>query len=174
MIGERQVRQEALFYGLRLQDHVPADHLLHAIDRFVELNDISRQHEPFYNRVGRPSVDPELMTRMLLIGCCRGIRSEPRLCEELHLNLAYRWFCRLGLDGRVPDLGGGSGCPAWLPHEPAQPCSDRRGCSCLPPFVLRDRLLCQVDGATLGVAVGDLAALATDRLCQPLRAGCPV
>ncbi|WP_164040849.1 transposase, partial [Serratia marcescens] len=50
-----------------------------------------------------PSVDPELMIRMLLIGYCLGIRSERRLCQEVHLNLAYRWFCRLGLDGRVPD-----------------------------------------------------------------------
>jgi transposase len=103
MMGERQVRQEALFYGFRLEEHVPADHLLRAIDRFVELSDIRRQLEPFYSAVGRPSVDPELMIRMLLIGYCCGIRSERRLCEEVHLNLAYRWFCRLGLDGRVPD-----------------------------------------------------------------------
>ena len=103
MMGERQVRQEALFYGFSLEEHVPADHLLRAIDRFVELSDIRRQLEPFYSTIGRPSVDPELMIRMLLIGYCCGIRSERLLCEEVHLNLAYRWFCRLGLDGRVPD-----------------------------------------------------------------------
>jgi transposase len=103
MMGERQVRQEALFYGFSLEEHVPADHLLRAIDRFVELGDIRRQLEPFYSAIGRPSVDPELMIRMLLIGYCCAIRSERRLCEEVHLNLAYRWFCRLGLDGRVPD-----------------------------------------------------------------------
>jgi transposase len=57
----------------------------------------------FYSVTGRPSVDPELMIRMLLIGYCLGIRSERRLCEEVHLNLAYRWFCRLGLEGKVPD-----------------------------------------------------------------------
>jgi len=102
-MGERQVRQEALFYGFSLEAHVPADHVLRAIDRFVELSDIRRQLEPFYSAIGRPSVDPELMIRMLLIGYCCGIRSERRLCEEVHLNLAYRWFCRLGLDGRVPD-----------------------------------------------------------------------
>ena len=56
-----------------------------------------------YSEIGRPSIDPELMIRMLLIGYCCGIRSERRLCEEVHLNLAYRWFCRLGLDGAVPD-----------------------------------------------------------------------
>ena len=58
---------------------------------------------PFYSEVGRPSIDPELMIRMLIVGYCFGIRSERRLCEEVHLNLAYRWFCRLGLDGAVPD-----------------------------------------------------------------------
>jgi transposase len=103
MMGERQVRQEALFYGFSLEEHVPADHLLRAIDRFVELSDIRRQLEPFYSSIGRPSVDPDLTIRMLLIGYCCGIRSERRLCEEVHLNLAYRWFCRLGLSGRVPD-----------------------------------------------------------------------
>jgi transposase len=103
MMGERQVRQEALFYGFSLEEHVPADHLLRAIDRFIELSDIRRQLEPFYSAIGRPSVDPELTIRMLLIGYCCGIRSERRLCEEVHLNLAYRWFCRLGLDGAVPD-----------------------------------------------------------------------
>jgi transposase len=103
MMGERQVRREALFYSFSLEEHVPADHLLRAIARFVELSAIRQQLEPFYSAIGRPSVDPELMIRMLLIGYCCGIRSERRLCEEVHLNLAYRWFCRLGLDNRVPD-----------------------------------------------------------------------
>jgi len=58
---------------------------------------------PFYSEIGRPSIDPELLIRMLIVGYCFGIRSERRLCEEVHLNLAYRWFCRLGLDGEVPD-----------------------------------------------------------------------
>jgi transposase-like protein DUF772 len=57
----------------------------------------------FYSSTGRPSVDPELMIRMLMVGYCYGIRSERRLCEEVHLNLAYRWFCGLGLEGQVPD-----------------------------------------------------------------------
>jgi transposase len=57
----------------------------------------------FCSSIGRPSIDPELMIRMLLIGYCFGIRSERRLCDEVHLNLAYRWFCRLGLDGAVLD-----------------------------------------------------------------------
>ena len=103
MMGERAVRQEALFYGFNLHDHVPADHLLRSIDRFVELADIRRELAPYYSAIGRPSIDPELMIRMLLIGYCCGIRSERRLCDEVHLNLAYRWFCRLGLTDPVPD-----------------------------------------------------------------------
>ena len=59
--------------------------------------------KPFYSHIGRPSIDPGLIMRMLIMGYCMGIRSERRLCEEVHLNLAYRWFCRLGLDGKVPD-----------------------------------------------------------------------
>ena len=103
MMGERTVMQEALFYSFRIEDHVPQDHLLRSVDRFVDLTGIREPLKPFYSATGRPSVDPELMIRMLLIGYCMGIRSERRLCEEVHLNLAYRWFCRLDLEGSVPD-----------------------------------------------------------------------
>jgi transposase len=103
MMGHRQVDQAALFYEFSLEKHVPSDHLLRSIDRFVELGEVRRELVPFYSAMGRPSIDPELMIRMLIVGYCFGIRSERRLCEEAHLNLAYRWFCRLGLDGPVPD-----------------------------------------------------------------------
>ncbi len=103
MMGPRQIEQGVLFYNFSLDAHVPADHLLRSIDRFVELSELRRELAPFYSSMGRPSVAPELMIRMLIIGYCFGIRSERRLCEEVHLNLAYRWFCRLGLDGDVPD-----------------------------------------------------------------------
>ena len=103
MMGERLVMQESLFYEFRLEDHVPSDHLLRRIDRFVDCSGLRQHLAGFYSATGRPSVDPELMIRMLLIGYCLGIRSERRLCEEVHLNLAYRWFCRLGLEGKVPD-----------------------------------------------------------------------
>lgn len=103
MMGHRQVEQAALFYEFSLDGHIPADHLVRSIDRFVELGDLRRELAGFYSNIGRPSIDPELMIRMLLIGYCFGIRSERRLCEEVHLNLAYRWFCQLGLDGAVPD-----------------------------------------------------------------------
>ena len=103
MMGDRTVAQEALFYEFSLERHVPADHLLRSIDRFVDLLSIREHLRPFYSDTGRPSIDPELMIRMLIIGYTHGIRSERRLCDEVHLNLAYRWFCRLGLDGAVPD-----------------------------------------------------------------------
>jgi transposase len=103
MMGERRVRQEALFYEFSLERHVPETHLLRAIDRFVELDGVRCALAPFYSELGRPSIDPELLIRMLIVGYCYGIRSERRLCEEVHLNRAYRWFCRLGLDGAVPD-----------------------------------------------------------------------
>src|SRR5215472_4121911 len=103
MMGHRQVEQATLFYEFSLERHIPADHLLRSIDRFVELDGLRRELEPFYSAIGRPSIDPELMIRMLIVGYCFGIRSERRLCDEVHLNLAYRWFCRLGLDGAVPD-----------------------------------------------------------------------
>jgi transposase len=103
MMGERRVDQGALFYEFSFQRHVPADHLLRSIDRFVELDEVRAHLAPFYAAIGRPSVDPELLIRMLIVGYCYGIRSERRLCEEVHLNLAYRWFCRLGLEGEVPD-----------------------------------------------------------------------
>ncbi len=103
MMGERRVAQEALFYEFSLERHVPAGHLLRAIDRVVDLSGLRAHLRPFYSELGRPSIDPELMIRMLIVGYCFGIRSERRLCDEVHLNLAYRWFCRLGLDGDVPD-----------------------------------------------------------------------
>jgi len=103
MMGPRQEAQGALFYEFRLDDQVPSDHLLRSIDRFVDLSPVRAHLAPFYSSIGRPSVDPELMVRMLLVGYVHGIRSERRLCEEVHLNLAYRWFCRLDLTDRVPD-----------------------------------------------------------------------
>ena len=102
MMG-RQVAQGALFYGFRLDDHVPADHLLRRIDGLLDFGFVREALAASYSTSGRPSIDPELMLRMLLVGYLFGIRSERRLCEEVHLNLAYRWFCRLDLADRVPD-----------------------------------------------------------------------
>jgi transposase len=92
MMGERRGRQDALFYEFSLEDHVPEGHLLRLIDRFVALDGLRQELAPYYSAIGRPSIDPELMIRMLIVGYCFAIRSERRLCEEVHLNLAYRWF----------------------------------------------------------------------------------
>ena len=103
MMGRLEDCGEKLFYDFSLEDAVPVDHLLRRIDRFLQFDELRAHLKPYYSHTGRPSVDPELMVRMLIIGYGFGIRSERRLCEEVHLNLAYRWFCRLGLEDRVPD-----------------------------------------------------------------------
>jgi transposase len=103
MMGQQAGGQNQLFYSFNLEAHVPGDHLLRGIDRVLDLSELRRYLASFYSHTGRPSIDPELMIRMLLVGYCFGIRSERRLCEEVHLNLAYRWFCRLGLEDKVPD-----------------------------------------------------------------------
>jgi transposase len=91
-----QSAPKQLFYDFCLEDHVPSDHMLRRIDRFLDLGDIRTKLAPFYCTIGRPSIDPELMIRMLIVGYCFAIRSERRLCEEVHLNLAYRWFADWG------------------------------------------------------------------------------
>ena len=103
MMGERSGSQGRFFYRFDLEKRIPGDHLLRKIDAVLDLSKLRTQLAPHYSHTGRPSVDPELMIRMLLIGYCYGIRSERRLCEEVDLNLAYRWFCRLNLDDRVPE-----------------------------------------------------------------------
>jgi Transposase domain (DUF772) len=94
MMGERRVMQEALFYGFGLERHVPDNHLLCKIDRFVDLSEVRRHLEPYYSETGRPSIDPEVMIRMLIVGYGLGIRSERRLCEMLFAHL--KRILRLG------------------------------------------------------------------------------
>jgi transposase len=103
MMGQLPPAQNELFYDFCLDKFVPQDHLLRSIDSLLDLSELRCHLSSFYSTLGRPSVDPELMIRMLIVGYCFGIRSERRLCEEVHLNLAYRWFCRLGLEAEVPD-----------------------------------------------------------------------
>ena len=102
-MGSNDKPQDELFYSFNLDEVVPQDHLLRHIDRFLDLSDLREHLAPYYSHTGRPSIDPELMIRMLLIGYCLGIRSERQLCEEVKLNLAYRWFCRLSIEDKVPD-----------------------------------------------------------------------
>jgi transposase len=104
MMGRQDRDQGQLFYEFSLDEMIPTDHLLRRINGFATavLADLHEQLERFYSEIGRPSVDPELMVRMLLVGYCYGIRHERRLCQEVALHLAYRWFCKLDLDDKVP------------------------------------------------------------------------
>jgi transposase len=105
MMGRQAVDQSQLFYLFNLEQRIPAEHLLRRINAIVAqvLADLRATLAPFYSDIGRPSIDPELMIRMLIVGYCYGIRCERRLCQEVELHLAYRWFCRLDLEDRVPD-----------------------------------------------------------------------
>ena len=103
-MGRQRRDQGRLFYEFRLEDRIPENHLLRRMNVFVTvaLADLHKELEPHYSGIGRPSVDPELMIRMLVVGYCYGIRSERKLCQEVELHLAYRWFCKLDLDDRIP------------------------------------------------------------------------
>jgi len=103
LMGRNDTPKKPLFYAFNLDELVPQDHLLRKIDTFLDLSDLHEHLAPYYSHTVRPSVDPDLMIRMLIIGYCLGIRSERRLCEEVRLNLAYRRFCRLGIEDPVPD-----------------------------------------------------------------------
>jgi transposase len=104
MMGRQTGDQSQLFYLFNLEELIPASHLLRRINPVVTrvLAELRENLTPFYSDIGRPSIDPELMLRMLIVGYCYGIRFERRLCEEVELHLAYRWFCRLDLDDQVP------------------------------------------------------------------------
>jgi transposase len=102
MMGEPVGQQDRLFYEFDLEDVVPGDHLLRRIDAALDLSWLRGEMKPHYSHLGCPSVCPELMIRMLLIGYCYSLRSERRLCQEVKVNLAYRWFCGLGLEDKVP------------------------------------------------------------------------
>ena len=102
-MGRLEDRQSSLFYDFCLEDRIPSNHPLRSLDAVLDFDKTRAALARYYSHTGRPSIDPELMLRMLLIGYAYGIRSERRLVEEVSLNLAYRWFCRLGLEGDVPD-----------------------------------------------------------------------
>ncbi len=102
MMGAPVGRQDRLFYEFDLEDMVPSDHLLRKIDAVLDLSWLRDELEAHYSHLGCPSICPELMMRMLLVGYCYSIRSERRLCQEVRMNLAYRWFCGLGLEDTVP------------------------------------------------------------------------
>jgi transposase len=105
MMGRQTVDQRQLFYLFNLEERIPSRHLLRRINPIVTriLAGLREKLQPFYSEIGRPSIDPELMLRMLIVAYCYGIRSERKLCEEVELHLAYRWFCRLTLEDKTPD-----------------------------------------------------------------------
>src|ERR1039458_10343469 len=103
MMGRQNNDQGPLFYEFRLDEAVPDDHLVRKIDAVLDLSWVHAELAPRYPTLGRPSVDPVLMIRMLIIGYVFGLRSERLLCRELHVNLAYRWFCKLGIEHKIPD-----------------------------------------------------------------------
>ena len=102
MMGQAVGQQDRLFYEFNLDERIPVNHLLRHIDAVLDLTWLRGELAPYYSHTGYPSIDPELMIRILLVGYCYSICSERRLCQEAELNLAYRWFCRLGLEDKVP------------------------------------------------------------------------
>jgi transposase len=102
MMGPAVGSQDRLFYEFNLEDVVPSDHLLRKIDAVLDLSWLRDELRPYYSHTGCPSIDPELMIRMLIVGYCYSIRWDRRLCQDVRVNLAYRWFCRLGIEDKVP------------------------------------------------------------------------
>src|SRR5437588_3675312 len=103
MMGRLKSDQGQLFYEFRLGDAVPEDHLVRKIDTALDLSWLRSELTPHYSSTGRPSIDPELMIRMLVVGYVFAIRSERLLCREVQVNLAYRWFCGLSIEDKIPD-----------------------------------------------------------------------
>jgi transposase len=103
MMGRREGGQGQFFYSFDLDRVVPPDHLVRQIDGILDLSWVHKELAPYYSHTGRPSIDPVLMIRMLLVGYVFAIRSERRLCSEVQVNLAYRWFCKLSIEGNIPD-----------------------------------------------------------------------
>jgi transposase len=103
MMGRRECGQGQFFYAFDLDEVIPADHLVRQIDGVLDLDWVHKELAPYYSHTGRPSIDPVLMIRMLIVGYVFAIRSERQLCSEVRVNLAYRWFCKLGIEDGIPD-----------------------------------------------------------------------
>ena len=103
MMGRREDRQVQFLYAFDLDKVVPPDHLVRQIDVVLDLSWVHKELAPYYSHTGRPSIDPVLMIRMLLVGYVFALRSERRLCSEVQVNLAYRWFCKLSVEDQIPD-----------------------------------------------------------------------
>ena len=103
MMGRQEGGQGQFFYAFDLDEVVPPDHLVRQIAGVLDLSWVHKELAPYYSHTGRPSIDPVLMIRMLIVGYVFAIRSERQLCSEVQVNLAYRWFCKLGIEDKIPD-----------------------------------------------------------------------
>ena len=103
MMGRQGSGQDQFFYAFDLDEVVPPDHLARQIDAMLDLSWVHKEFAPYYSHTGRPSIDPVLMIRMLIVGYVFAIRSERRICAEVQVNLAYRWFCKLSIEDKIPD-----------------------------------------------------------------------
>src|ERR1700758_1270840 len=103
MMGRQEGGQGQFFYAFDLDKVVPPDHLVRQIESVIDLSWVHKELAPYYSDTGRPSIDPVLMIRMLIVGYVFAIRSERRICADVQVNLAYRWFCKLGIEDRIPD-----------------------------------------------------------------------
>src|SRR6476646_9231041 len=103
MMGRREEGQGQFFYSFDLDKVVPPDNLVRQIDGLLDLSWVHKELAPYYSHTGRPSIDPELMIRMLVVGYVFALRSERLICREVQVNLAYRWFCKLGIEDAIPD-----------------------------------------------------------------------
>src|SRR6267378_6016887 len=103
MMGRREAGQGQFFYSFDLDKVAPPNHLVRQIDALLDLSWVHKELAPYYSHTGRPSIDPVLMIRMLLVGYVFAIRSERQICAEIQVNLAYRWFCKLGIEDKIPD-----------------------------------------------------------------------
>src|SRR5688572_9595440 len=103
MMGRREDRQGQFLYEFNLDEVVPPDHLVRKIDAVLDLGWVHKELAPYYSHTGRPSIDPVLMIRMLIVGYVFAIRSERRICAEVQVNLACRWYCKLSVEDKIPD-----------------------------------------------------------------------
>src|SRR5512138_3218483 len=103
MMGRINHEQEQFFYSFRLDEAVPEDHPVREIAAVFDLSWVHSELAPYYPKLGRPSIDPVLMIRMLIVGYVFAIRSERALCRDVRVNLAYRWFCGLSIEDKIPD-----------------------------------------------------------------------
>ena len=143
MMGRLTAGQAQFFYAFHLDEVVPADHVVRRIDAVLDVGWIHQELAPFYSNTGRPSIDPELMIRMLLVGYVFAIRSERRICAEVQVNLAYRWLCGLSIEDPIPDK---AVRPSWAAFGQRRR-TESHGCSnnidaCLVAFLRRESGRC--------------------------------